>query len=88
MKIIPLLDYYLLEKIEKSDKLPSGIYVPPESVGGERVDQATIIEVPSGNDNAILNINSKVIYQVQYAIKVDDSNHILIKKENIIAVIR
>jgi co-chaperonin GroES (HSP10) len=86
MKITPLLDYYLLEKIEKSDKLPSGIYVPPESVGGEKVDQAIVIAIPSGSDGKIT-LNSTVIYQYQYAIKVDDSNHLLVKKENIIAVI-
>ena len=86
MKITPLLEYYLLEKIEKSDKLPSGIYVPPESVGGEKVDQAIVIAIPSGSDGKIT-LNSTVIYQYQYAIKVDDSNHLLVKKENIIAVI-
>ena len=85
MKIQPLSDYILIEKKDRADKLSSGLLLP-ETMGDERVSYGTVLEVCDGYDK--VKTGDTVLFQTVSAIKVDDKNTLLVKKEFVIAVIQ
>ncbi len=93
-KIKPLSDYVLVSPLEKETTLPSGIVIPDSA--SEKPQEGKIVAVGPGklNDKGNLikievNVGDTVMYK-QWGgteVKVDGKNHLLIKQEDILAIV-
>ena len=93
-KIIPLADYLLIEPAEKETTLPSGIVLPDTSK--EKPQEGKVLAKGPGKkdeDGKPMEINIKVGAKVIYKkwggteIKIDGKEYLLVKEEDILAVI-
>lgn len=93
-KIKPLADYLLIEPAERETKLPSGIVLPDTSK--EKPQEGKILAKGPGKrdeDGKAMEINipvdAKVIYKKWGGteIKIDGKEYLLVKEEDILAVI-
>lgn len=88
MKIRPLGDRVVLEKIVKEEKTVSGIIIANSK--SEQADLARVVEISEKLKGKVsYKLNDKVIY-LEYAaksIKDDDKEFLVIKDEDILAVI-
>jgi len=95
MKIKPLSDYILIEPIKEEEKTKSGILLP-ETVEKERPEQGRIIATGSGRrteDGKIIPVSIKPGQKVLFTkygpneIKVDDKEYLIVKEEDILAIL-
>ncbi len=87
MKIIPIGERVVIEKVEADQKTASGIVIP--GAAKELPQLANVLEVPEKTDCSI-KVGDKVIYK-QYAgteVKLDGKEYIVIDLENILAVVK
>jgi chaperonin GroES len=86
MKIKPLSDRVLVKVEEVEEKTASGIFIP--QTAQEKTQIATVIEI--GDDEEItVKSGDKIMYD-KYAgttIKVDGSDHLLLRMSDILAII-
>jgi chaperonin GroES len=94
-KIKPLGDYLLIEPLKKETTLPSGIVIP-DTASKEKPSEGTVLAVGSGrkdkHGNLIkidLEVGTKVMYKKWGGteVKVDGKEMLLVKEEDILAVI-
>ncbi|MDO5027389.1 MAG: co-chaperone GroES [Tissierellia bacterium] len=88
MKIRPLADRVVLEKIVKEDKTVSGIILG--SAKDDQADLARVVEISESlSDKVTYKIGDKVLYS-EYAaksVKDQDKEYLVIKNSDILAVI-
>jgi len=93
-KIKPLSDYLLIEPLERETKLPSGIVIP--DTAKEKPQEGKIISVGPGRRDEkgdIVPLGVKAGSIVMYKkwggteIKVEGKEYLLVKEEDILAVI-
>lgn len=88
MKIRPLGDRVVLEKIVKEEKTVSGIIIANSK--SEQADLAKVVEISEKlSDKVSYKLGDKVLY-LEYAaksIKDQDKEYLVIKDEDILAVI-
>lgn len=95
MKIKPISDYLLIEPIKEEDKTETGILLP-ETVEKERPEQGMVVAVGPGKKNdsgqivaTDIKVGQKVLF-TKYGpneIKVDDKEYLIIREEDILAII-
>ncbi len=86
MSIKPLGNRVLLKVVMAEEKSAGGIYIPPSAQ--EKTQEGLVVSVGEG-DEINVNANQTVIYD-KYAgtqIKVNGEEHLVIKMEDIIAVV-
>ena len=95
MKIKPLSDHILIEPIKEEEKTKTGILLP-ETVEKEKPEQGKVIAVGSGKETSSgkiipleVKVGDKVLF-TKYSpneIKVDDKEYLIVKEEDILAII-
>lgn len=96
-KIIPLGDRVLLKISEDKNgsKTPSGIFIP-DTVDKEKPEQGKVVAVGEGKyiDGKLIPLNVKVGDTVVFSkygydeIKVDEEEFLIVKEDNILAIIK
>ena len=95
-KITPLGDRVLVRQIDEQEtKKNSGIFIP-DSIKKEKPEEGEVIAVGNGKyvDGALMPLTVKVGDTVLFSkygfdeIKVDDVDYIILKEENILAIIK
>ena len=94
-KIIPLGDRVLVEIMEEKNKTSSGIYIP-ETIDKEKPEQGKVIAVGEGNyeDGKLIPLSVKVGDTIVFSkygydeIKLEDKEYIIVKQDNILAIIK
>jgi len=94
-KVKPLFDYLLIEPLEKETTLPSGIVIPDSAK--EKPQEGKVIASGPGvrDENGKLvamevSVNDVVMYKKWGGteIKVDGKDYILVKQEDLLAVVK
>ena len=86
MKIKPLNDRVVAKPFGVEEKTKGGIYIPPTAQ--EKTQEAVIVAVGDSPDIKV-KVNDKVIHD-KYSgtsIKINDDEHIILKAEDILAII-
>ena len=86
MKVKPLGDRILVRPLDAAEKTAGGIYIPPTAQ--EKTQEASVVAVGEGKD---INVKpgDKIIHD-KYAgtsVKVDGQEHIIVKAEDVLAII-
>lgn len=89
MKIKPLADRILVKNDKAETKTASGLIIP--EAAQEKTQTATVIEVGPGTDDVKITVKKgdKIMYD-KYAgtqIKIDGEDHLILKMNDVIAVI-
>ncbi len=89
MKLVPLGDRVVLQQLKAEETTKSGIVLPGKAQ--EKPQQAEVVAVGPGTDDVKMEVKSgnKVIYS-KYAgteVKLDDEDFIIVKQEDILAVV-
>ncbi len=87
MTIKPLGDRVLLKIVEAETKTASGLYIP--ETAQEKTQTGTVVAIGDDKDLITVKIGEKVMYD-KYAgtsISVNDEDHLIIKMQDIIAVV-
>lgn len=90
VKIQPLFDYVLIEPTEKETTLPSGIVIPDSAK--EKPQEGKVIATGPGKDDKKLTV--KVGDVVMYKkwggteVKVDGKDHLLVREEDLLAIVK
>ena len=90
MKLRPLGDKVVIKQMEAEEKTKSGIVLPTQSQ--EKPQQAEVIAVGPGTEDVKMEVEvgDKIIYS-KYSgteVKLDDEKYIIVKQEDILAVIK
>lgn len=84
--IQPLADYVVAQTIEAAAKTASGLYLP-----GNAQEKPKIVKVLAvGKDVKNVKVNDQIIYKgySQTDIKVEGTEYVLVKEEDIIATVK
>lgn len=87
MTIKPLGDRVLLKVVEAETKTASGLYIP--ETAQEKTQTATVVAIGDDKDLITVKTGDKVMYD-KYAgttINIDDVDHLIIKMQDIIAIV-
>ena len=87
MKIKPLGDRILVKPVETEQKTAGGIYIP--DTAQEKTMEAVVVAVGDDKDVIKVKVKDKVIHD-KYAgttVKIDGKDHLIIKMEDILAVV-
>lgn len=89
MKLVPLGDRVVLKQLKAEETTKSGIVLPGQAQ--EKPQQAEVVAVGPGTDDVKMEvkIGNKVIYS-KYAgteVKSDDDEFIIVKQEDILAIV-
>ena len=87
MTIKPLGDRVLLKVVEAETKTASGLYIP--ETAQEKTQTATVVAIGDDKDLITVKEGDKVMYD-KYAgttISIDDVDHLIIKMQDIIAIV-
>ena len=84
--IQPLGDYVVAEPMEAATKTASGLYLP----GGAQEKPKVVKVVATGKDVKAVKAGDQIIYKgySETNIKVDGSEYILVKEEDVIATVK
>ena len=89
MKLVPLGDRVVLKQVEAEETTASGIVLPGQAQ--EKPQQAEVIAVgPGGVVKMEVEVGNTVIYS-KYAgteVKMDGTDYIIVKQEDILAIIK
>lgn len=86
LKINPLADWVVAEAVEAEAKTASGLYLPDNAKEKSKV--ATVLAV--GKDVKTLKKGEKILYK-EYStteVKVDGTEYILVKEEDVLATVK
>lgn len=95
MEIKPLHDYVVLEPTKEEEKTKSGILLP-DTAEKDDIKQAKVVAIGPGRKTAsgkVVEMSVKVGDKVLYSkyspdkIKVEDKEYVIVKEEDILAVI-
>ena len=87
MKIRPLSDRVLVKPIEAQEKTAGGIYIP--ATGQEKTQEASVVAIGDDKEKIKVAVGDKVIYD-KYAgtqLKINGEDHLVLKANDIIAVV-
>ena len=89
MKVKPLADRVLVKNDKAETKTSSGIIIP--EAAQEKTQTATVVEVGPGTEKVKISVRNgdRIMYD-KYAgtqIKIDGEDHLILKMDDIIAVI-
>ncbi len=89
MKIKPLADRVLVKNDEAETKTASGLYIP--DAAQEKTQTATVVEVGPGtaDEKITVKVGDRIMYD-KYSgtqVKLDGVDHLILKMNDIIAVI-
>lgn len=93
--LVPLADYVVLEQEKAQTRTASGLYLPENAA--EKPKVATVLAVGPGrvgDDNEIIKVAVKPGDKVVYGgysnteIKIEGTSYILVKEENIFAIVK
>jgi chaperonin GroES len=84
--IKPLADYVVAQTEEAATKTASGLYLP----GGAQEKPKVAKVVAVGNDVKAVKVGDKIIYKSysQTEVKVDTTEYLLVKEEDILATVK
>jgi len=84
--IQPLADYVVTQPVEAATKTASGLYLP----GGAQEKPKVVKVVAVGKEVKAVKVGDQVIYKgyAETPIKVDGTEYVLIKEEDIIATVK
>lgn len=84
--IVPLADYVVAEAIKPEAKTASGLYLP----GGAQEKPQVVKVVATGKDVKTVKVGDNIIFKgySQTDIKVEGTNYVLVKEEDIIATVK
>ena len=90
MKLVPLADRVVLKQLEAEETTKSGIVLP--GAEKEKPQQAEVIAVGPGTEDVKIQVavGDKVIYS-KYAgteVKLDEEEFIVIKQDDILAIVK
>jgi chaperonin GroES len=94
MKVRPLHDRILVERVEDVEKTKSGIIIP--DVAREKQQKGKVIAVGNGRVNEkgeVLKLDVKAGDHILFEkyggedIKIDDKDYVMMKEENVIAIV-
>ena len=90
MKLVPLGDRVVLKQVEAEEKTKSGIILTSQAQ--EKPQEATGIAVGPGKDDVKMEVkvDDKVIYS-KYAgteVKLDGEEYIVVKQDDILAIVK
>ena len=90
MKLVPLGDRVVLKQVEAEEKTKSGIILTSQAQ--EKPQEATVIAVGPGKDDVKMEVkvDDKVIYY-KYAgteVKLDGEEYIVVKQDDILAIVK
>ena len=90
MKLVPLGDRVVLQQLEAEETTKSGIVLPGQEK--EKPQQAEVIAVGPGTEDVKMEVEvgDKIIFS-KYSgteVKLDDDKFIIVKQEDILAVIK
>ena len=90
MKLVPLGDRVVLKQLVAEETTKSGIVIPGQEK--EKPQQAEVIAVGPGTDDVKMEVEvgDKIIYS-KYSgteVKLEDEKYIIVKQEDILAVIK
>ncbi len=88
MKIQPLGDRVLLKIEKEEEKTKSGLYIP--ETAQEKTQSGTVVAVGDDKDVIKVKAGDKVMYD-KYAgtnIKIDGVEHLIVKMDDIIAIVK
>lgn len=86
MKVKPLGDRILVKSVDAAEKTKGGIIIP--ATAQEKTQEAQVVAVGTSEDIKV-KVNDKVIHD-KYAgttIKIDGVDHIIIKAEDVLAIV-
>ena len=86
MKLKPLDDRVVVKPFDIEEKTKGGIYIP--ATAQEKTQQAVVVSIGT-SDKIKVKVNDKIIHD-KYAgtsIKLEDQEHIILKSEDILAII-
>lgn len=89
MKLVPLGDRVVLKQLKAEETTKSGIVLPGQAQ--EKPQQAEVVAVGPGTEKVKMEVKlgNKVIYS-KYAgteVKLDDEEYIIVKQEDILAIV-
>ncbi len=87
MTIKPLGDRVLLKVVQAETKTASGLFIP--ETAQEKTQTATVVAIGDDKDLITVKVGEKVMYD-KYAgttITIDDVDHLIIKMQDIIAIV-
>jgi len=87
MTIKPLADRVLIKIVEAETKTASGLYIP--ETAQEKTQTGTVVAIGDDKDMITVKNGDKVMYD-KYAgtsISVNDEDHLIIKMQDIIAIV-
>ena len=88
MNIKPIGDRVLLRSEREEEKTKGGLYIP--ETAQEKTQSGTVIAVGDDSDAIKVKVGQKVMYD-KYAgtnIKIDGEDHLVLKMDDIIAIIQ
>jgi chaperonin GroES len=90
MKLVPLGDRVVLKQLEAEETTKSGIVLPGQSK--EKPQQAEVIAVGPGTEEVKMEVKKgdQVIYS-KYSgtdVKLDDTEYIIVKQSDILAIVK
>lgn len=87
MKIRPLLDRVLVKPVEAEEKTAGGIFIP--ATAQEKTQEAEVIAIGDDKEKIKVAVGDRIIHD-KYSgtqIKINGEDHLIVKAEDIIAVI-
>jgi chaperonin GroES len=87
MKIKPLGDRVLLKTEKEEEKTKGGLYIP--ETAQEKTQTGKVVAVGDDDETITVKVGQKVMYD-KYAgtmVKVDDVDHLVIRMDDIIAIV-
>lgn len=88
MKLVPLGDRLVIKQVVAEETTKSGIVLPGQAK--EKPQEATVVAVGKAVDSDIIKEGDTVIYS-KYAgntVKVDDEEYIIVKEEDVLAILK
>lgn len=94
MNVKPLREFVVVSKVEQEHKTPSGLFVPTSV---DKMGKGTVLAVGSGKVTANgsivpleVQVGDVVIFNSAFAteVKADDGTVLLLREENVVAVIK
>ena len=88
MNVIPLGERVLLKAEREEEKTKSGLYIP--ETAQEKTQIGEVVAIGDTTDKIAINVGQRVMYD-KYAgttIKVDGVDHLIVKNEDIIAIVK
>ena len=88
MKLVPLGDRLVIKQVVAEETTKSGIVLPGQAK--EKPQEATVVAVGKGVESDVIKEGDMVIYS-KYAgntIKVDDEEYIIVKEEDVLAILK